>query len=96
LSTIPAHRASRSLPVILYPTYRPPAENKLVESGIFSSLEKHQLTHHDLPPIHHKLTSKKPRSAHHFYQNTLQKHPSTIPRKNYSRGSSILSNTCAM
>jgi hypothetical protein len=46
-------------------------KNKFPESGIFLVPEKHQSTHHDLPATHHKITTKKPRSAHHFSQNPL-------------------------
>jgi hypothetical protein len=82
LSTIPAHRANRSLPVILYPHPLPTSsKNKLQNRGIFLALEKHQPTHHDLPATHHKLTTKKPRSAHHFSQKPLQKPLSTSLRK---------------
>jgi hypothetical protein len=52
-------------------------QNKAKKSGIFSAPEKHHPTHHNSPAIHHKLTSKKPRSAHHFSQKPLQKRPST-------------------
>jgi hypothetical protein len=72
------------------------SRNKSKKTGTFLAPEKHHPTHHVLPATHHKFTSKKPRSAHHLSQKPLQKPPSTTARKNHSRGSSILSNTCAM
>jgi hypothetical protein len=52
-------------------------KNKVEKVGTFFDAQKCPLTHHDLPSIHHKRTSKKPRSARKFSQNPLQKHHST-------------------
>jgi hypothetical protein len=51
-------------------------KNKVVEHGTFCAPQKMVFSHHVSPPIHHNLTIKKPRSAHHFSQKPLQKHPS--------------------
>jgi hypothetical protein len=46
---------------------------------MFLMPEKERFSHHVSPSIHHNLTIKKPRSAHHFSQKPLQKHPFTTP-----------------
>src|SRR5205814_1384801 len=73
-----------------------PPKNKSQKSEKFSALKKHHPKHHNSPATHHKFTSKKPRSAHHFPQKPLQKPPSANSEKNHSRGSSIRSKTCAI
>jgi hypothetical protein len=86
----------------LFTSHAPPqlcrarSKNKLQKSGASLVLKKHHAKHHDLPPIRHRFTTKKPRSTHQFSQKPLQKRPSTTPEKNYSRGSIIRSNTCAI
>jgi hypothetical protein len=67
-----------------YPHLSDPSKNKLQNHGAFLAPEKHHPTHHDLPATHHKLTSKKPRSAHHFSQKPLQKPPSTLAKKKFT------------
>jgi hypothetical protein len=43
LSTIPAHRANRSLPVIRYPHLPDPSKNKLQNHGAFFATEKNTI-----------------------------------------------------
>jgi hypothetical protein len=56
---------------------------------MFFDVQKCPSTHHVLPAIDHKLTSKKPRSARKFSQNPLQKHHSTTDKKNPVRSGKI-------
>jgi hypothetical protein len=41
----------------------------------------HQPIHHKSPRTHHKLTTKKPRSAPCFFKNPLQKREKSPPKK---------------
>jgi hypothetical protein len=52
-------------------------KNKLQKVGMFFEAEKCPSTHHNYHAFHHNPTIKKPRSAHQFPQNPLQKHLST-------------------
>jgi hypothetical protein len=96
LSTIPAHRASRSLPFIRYPTYLTDQKNKFQNPGAFLAFQKHQAkaprSTSNPPQTHQRKTTL----CTPFSQETPQKPPSTSSEKNQSRGSSIRSKTCAI
>jgi hypothetical protein len=59
----------------------PELQNNAEKSGVFFGNEIWPSINHLLPRIHHKLTTKKPRSATTISQNPLQKHHSTTPGK---------------
>src|ERR1700723_3752098 len=82
LSTIPAHRASRSLPVIVYPTGFASHQNKSERVAYFSPPKNHHATHHDLPANHHKLTTKNHAFSLAFSQNPPAKTTLHHPKKN--------------
>jgi hypothetical protein len=81
LSTIPAHRASRSLLVILYPT--------LVRLNTIQHTTIYQQTTTNSPAKNHAQPTI-------FLKIPCKNHPPPSQKKNHSRGSSILSNTRAI
>jgi hypothetical protein len=70
-------------------------ENIVKRSGVFFASEEQPSTHHVPPQFHHHLTTKTPRSAPRFFQNTPQKHVQKQQNPGFHRGSIFFLKTSA-